>query len=207
MKVDVRNISGAKVEEIELRDDIFGIEPNRTVMHQALVRQQANARLGTHSTRTRSEVQGTGAKWYRQKGTGRARHGDRKAPLFVGGGQAHKPKPRDYTKDMPRKMRRLALRSALSAKTAAEQVIVLDELAFEQPKTMEMLQLLDNLEVSGSAVVLLPERNENVEKSARNLPDVKTLRANYLNIRDLLGHNYVIMPKAAVSLIEGFLGQ
>jgi large subunit ribosomal protein L4 len=207
MKVDVRNISGAKVEEIELRDDIFGIEPNKTVMHQALVRQQANARLGTHSTRTRSEVQGTGAKWYRQKGTGRARHGDRKAPLFVGGGQAHKPKPRDYTKDMPRKMRRLALRSALSAKTAAEQVIVLDELAFEQPKTMEMLQLLDNLEVSGSAVVLLPERNENVEKSARNLPDVKTLRANYLNIRDLLGHNYVIMPKAAVSLIEGFLGQ
>lgn len=207
MKVEVRNISGATVEEIELRDDIFGVEPNNSLMHQALVRQQANARLGTHSTKTRSEVRGTGAKWFRQKGTGRARHGDRKAPIFVGGGQAHKPKPRDYSKKMPRKMRRLALRSALSAKAAAEQLIVLDELAFEQPKTVEMLQLLDNLELSGSAVVLLPERNENVEKSTRNLPDVKTLRAGYLNIRDLLGHNFVIMPKAAVSVIEGFLGQ
>jgi len=206
MKIEVRNASGAKVEEIELRDDIFGIEPNRAVMHQALVRQQANARRGTHSTKTRSEVRGTGAKWYRQKGTGRARHGDRKAPIFVGGGQAHKPKPRDYSQKMPRKMRRLALRSALSAKAAAEQVIVLDELAFEQPKTLELLELLENLEVAGSVVVLLPERDENVEKSARNLADVKTLRANYLNIRDLLGHNYVIIPKAAVSMIEGFLG-
>jgi large subunit ribosomal protein L4 len=206
MKIEVRNASGAKVEEIELRDDIFGIEPNRPVMHQALVRQQANDRQGTHDTKTRSEVRGTGAKWYRQKGTGRARHGDRKAPIFVGGGQAHKPKPRDYSQKMPRKMRRLALRSALSVKAAAEQVIVLDELAFEQPKTLELLELLDNLEVAGSVVVLLPERNDNVEKSARNLPDVKTLRANYLNIRDLLGHNYVIMPKAAVSMIEGFLG-
>lgn len=206
MKIDVRNASGAKVEEIELRDDIFGIEPNHPVMHQALVRQQANARQGTHHTKTRSEVRGTGAKWYRQKGTGRARHGDRKANIFVGGGQAHKPKPRDYSQKMPRKMRRLALRSALSAKAAAEQVIVLDELSFEQPKTLELLELLDSLEVAGSVVVLLPERNENVEKSARNVPDVKTLRADYLNIRDLLGHNYVIMPKAAVSMIEGFLG-
>ena len=207
MKVEVKNFEGATVEEIELRDDIFGIEPNKVVMHQALVRQQANARLGTHSTKTRSEVQGTGAKWYRQKGTGRARHGDRKAPIFVGGGQAHKPKPRDYTKQMPRKMRRLALRSALSAKAAAEQIVVLDELAFDEPKTMQMLQLLDNLAIASSAIVLLPEGNENVEMSARNLHDVKTLRANYLNVRDLLGHNYVIMTKKAVSVIEGFLGQ
>jgi len=207
MKVDVKNFDGATVEEFELRDDIFGIEPNTVVMHQALVRQQANARLGTHSTKTRSEVRGTGAKWYRQKGTGRARHGDRKANLFVGGGQSHKPKPRDYTKKMPRKMRRLALRSALSAKAAAEQVVVLDQLVFDEPKTVEMLQLLDNLDIGGSAVVLLPERNENVEKSARNLEDVKTLRANYLNIRDLLGHNYVIMTKDTMSVIESFLGQ
>ena len=207
MKVDVKNFDGATVEELELRDDIFGIEPNTVVMHQALVRQQANARLGTHSTKTRSEVRGTGSKWYRQKGTGRARHGDRKANLFVGGGQSHKPKPRDYAKKMPRKMRRLALRSALSAKAAAEQVVVLDQLAFDEPKTVEMLQLLDNLDIGGSAVVLLPERNENVEKSARNLEDVKTLRANYLNIRDLLGHNYVIMTKDTVSMIESFLGQ
>jgi large subunit ribosomal protein L4 len=206
MKVDVRNISGTTVDELELNDEIFGIEPNTVVMHQALVRQQANARLGTHNTKTRSEVRGTTAKWYRQKGTGRARHGDRKANIFVGGGQAHKPKPRDYTKKMPRKMRRLALRSALSAKAAAEQIIVLDELTLDQPKTVEMLRVLDNLELIGSVVILLPDRNENVEKSVRNLTDVKTLRANYLNIRDLLGHNYIVMPREAVPVIEGFLG-
>ena len=207
MKVDVKNTSGAVVEEFELRDDVFGIEPNVAVMHQALVRQQANARLGTHKTKTRAEVKGTTAKWYRQKGTGRARHGSRKAPIFVGGGQAHKPKPRDYTKKMPRKMRRLALCSALSAKAAAEQIVVLDELSVDAPKTVEILQLLDNLELAGSVVILLPESDENVEKSARNLSDVKTLRVNYLNIRDLLGHNYVIMPKEAVSVIEDFLGR
>jgi large subunit ribosomal protein L4 len=206
MKVEVKNASGTTVEEVELRDDIFGIEPNIAVMHRALVRQRANARLGTHKTKTRSEVKGTTAKWYRQKGTGRARHGDRKAPIFVGGGQAHGPRPRDYTKKMPRKMRRLALRSALSAKAAGEEIIVLDELIFDEPKTVEMLQLLDDLEVDGSVVILLSERNENVEKSARNLRDVKTLRANYLNIRDLLGYNYVIMPKDSISVIENFLG-
>jgi large subunit ribosomal protein L4 len=206
MKVDVKNASGATVEEIELRDDIFGIEPNTTVMHQALVRQQANARLGTHKTKTRGEVQGTTAKWYRQKGTGRARHGDRKAPIFVGGGQAHKPRPRDYTKKMPRKMRRLALRSALSAKAASEQIIVLDELNLSEPKTVTILQLLDDLAVSGTVVILLPEHNENVEKSARNLRDVKTIQANYLNIRDLLGYNYVLIPKDSISVIESFLG-
>ncbi|MEM7347205.1 MAG: 50S ribosomal protein L4 [Chloroflexota bacterium] len=206
MNVEVKNTSGATVEEVELRDDIFGIEPNKGIMHQALVRQQANARLGTHKTKTRGEVKGTTAKWFRQKGTGRARHGDRKAPIFVGGGQAHKPRPRDYTKKMPRKMRRLALRSALSAKAAANEIIVLDNLAFDEPKTVQMLQLLDNLSVEGSAVVLLAEKSENVESSARNLSDVKTLRANYLNIRDLLGHNYVIIPKDAVSVIESFLG-
>jgi large subunit ribosomal protein L4 len=174
-------------------------------MHQALVRQLANRRLGTHKAKTRAEVSRTTAKWYRQKGTGRARHGSRKAPIFVGGGQAHKPVPRDYTQKMPRKMRRLALRSALSAKAAAEQIVILDNLAFDEPKTVEVLQLLDNLQVSGSAVILLPEHNENVEKSARNLDNVKTLRAAYLNIRDLLGHNYVIMSKDAVTQIESFL--
>lgn len=207
MKVNVKNASGKTVEEVELRDDIFGIKPNTAVMHQALVRQLANKRLGTHKAKTRGEVAGTTAKWYRQKGTGRARHGDRKAPIFVGGGQAHKPVPRDYSQKMPRKMRRLALRSALSAKAAAEQIIVLDKLIFDEPKTVEVLQLLDNLQIAGSAVILLPERNENVEKSARNLENVKTLRAGYLNIRDLLGHNYVIMPKDALLQIESFLGQ
>ena len=206
MKINVRNASGANIEELELRDDIFGIQPNVAVMHQALVRQLANRRLGTHKAKTRGEVAGTTAKWFRQKGTGRARHGDRKAPIFVGGGQAHKPVPRDYTKDMPRKMRRLALRSALSAKAAAEQIIVLDQLTLNEPKTSEMVQLLKNLQAAESAIILLPERNENVEKSTRNLENVKTLRAGYLNIRDLLGHRYVIMSKDAVSMIESFLG-
>ncbi|HRV95621.1 MAG TPA: 50S ribosomal protein L4 [Anaerolineae bacterium] len=205
MKVDVKNIDGQTVDEMDLRDEIFGIEPNTAVMHQALVRQQANARLGTHKAKTRGEVRGTTAKWYRQKGTGRARHGDRKAPIFVGGGQAHKPVPRDYTKKMPRKMRRLALRSALSVKAASEEIIVLDTLDFDNPKTAQMLELLDNLKVEGSAVILLPERNENVEKSARNLKDVKTLHANYLNIKDLLGSDYIIIPKSALSTIESFL--
>ncbi len=206
MKVNVKNASGADVEELELRDDIFGIKPNVVVMHQALVRQLANKRLGTHKAKTRGEVAGTTAKWYRQKGTGRARHGDRKAPIFVGGGQAHKPVPRDYTQKMPRKMRRLALRSALSAKTAADELIILDKLTLDEPKTAEVVQLLSNLQISGSVVILLPERNENVEKGARNLENVKTLRAGYLNVRDLLGHNYVIMPKDALSVIESFLG-
>ena len=206
MKIDVKNKDGQTVEEFELRDEIFGIEPNVPIMHQALVRQQANARLGTHKTKTRGEVSGTTAKWFRQKGTGRARHGDRKAPIFVGGGQAHKPVPRDYTQKMPRKMRRLALRSALSAKAAASEIILLDELNFEGGKTTETVSLLKNLEVQGSAVILLPEHNENVERSARNLENVKTLHAHYLNIRDLLGHDYVIMSKSALSIIEGFLG-
>ena len=206
MKVDVKNFDGEKIEELELQDDVFAIEPNTYVMHQALVRQQANARLGTHKTKTRGEVRGTTAKWYRQKGTGRARHGDRKANIFVGGGQVHKPRPRDYTKKMPRKMRRLALRSALSAKAAASEIVVLDKLVFDEPETAQVLDLLNNLEIKGSVVILLPERSENVEKSARNLQEVKTLRANYLNIRDLLGHDFVIMPKDAVTVVEGFLG-
>jgi large subunit ribosomal protein L4 len=205
MKIDVKSFDGSKVEELELRDEVFGIEPNTAVMHQALVRQQANARLGTHKTKSRGEVRGTTAKWYRQKGTGRARHGDRKAPIFVGGGQAHKPRPRDYTQKMPRKMRRLALRSALSAKAAAEEIVVLDKLTLGAPKTIEILDLLDNLEIEGSAVILLPERNDNVEKSVRNLEDVKTLQADYLNIRDLLGHDYLIVLKGSLPVIEGFL--
>jgi large subunit ribosomal protein L4 len=205
MKVEVKDISGKKVGNVNLSDDVFAVEPNTVVMHQALVRQQSNARLGTHKTKTRGEVRGTTAKIYRQKGTGRARHGDRKAPIFVGGGQAHKPRPRDYSKKMPRKMRRLALRSALSVKAAAKAIVVLDELAFDDPKTVNMLELLDNLKLVGSAVVLLSEQNENVEKSVRNLDDVKTLRADYVNVRDLLGYDYVIVPKDTITKIEGFL--
>jgi len=206
MQITVQNTTGEKIDDIELRDDIFGVEPHKAVMHQALVRQLANARQGTHSTKSRGEIKGTTAKWYRQKGTGRARHGNRKAPIFVGGGVAHGPKPRSYSKKMPKKMRRLALRSALSVKASAEQIIVLDDLNFQEPRTKEMISVLENLEINGSAVVLLADRNENVEKSIRNLADVKYLRAAYLNIRDLLGHDYIIMPKASVEVIESILG-
>jgi len=206
MQVEVKNIAGETVGEMDLRDDIFGIEPNGPVMHQALVRQLANRRLGTHKTKSRSEVVRTKAKWYRQKGTGRARHGSRNAPIFVGGGVAHGPQPRHYTKKMPRKMRRLALRSALSVKAADEHIIVLDAIDFEAPKTRAMLDTLRNLNVESSAVILLPDRNENVERSASNLSDVTTLRANYLNVRDLLKYDYVIMPTDALAVVEEILG-
>jgi large subunit ribosomal protein L4 len=206
MQIEVKNIAGEAVGAVDLRDDIFGIEPNESVMHQALVRQLANRRLGTHKTKSRGEVVRTKAKWYRQKGTGRARHGSRNAPIFVGGGVAHGPKPRRYTKKMPRKMRRLALRSALSAKAAEEQIIVLDAIDFEVPKTRAMLDTLRNLNVDTSAIILLPERNENIERSANNLSDVKTLRANYLNVQDLLKYDYVIFSTDALAVLEEILG-
>ncbi len=206
MQTDLKNIAGEKVGEVELRDDIFGIEPNGPVMHQALLRQLANRRLGTHDTKTRGEVNRTKAKWFRQKGTGRARHGSRNAPIFVGGGISHGPTPRSYTQHMPRKMRRLALRSALSAKAAQARIIVLDALEFEAPKTRLMDDTLNNLNVDSSAVILLPGRNDNVELSASNLPDVKTLHAQYLNVRDLLKYDYVIMPTGALAVVEEILG-
>jgi large subunit ribosomal protein L4 len=206
MQVVIRNLAGENVGEVALREDIFGIEPNVPLMHQALVRQMANARLGTHKVKSRGEVSRVKAKWYRQKGTGRARHGSRNAPIFVGGGIAHGPKPRSYVKKMPRKMRRLALRSALSAKAAEERIIILDAIEFESPKTRMMVDTLGNLQVEGSAVVLLPDRNENVELSASNLSDVKTLRAQYLNVRDLLKYDYVILSAGALTMVEEILG-
>lgn len=206
MQVEVKNIAGETVGQVDLRDDIFAIEPNEAVMHQALVRQLANRRLGTHKAKSRSEVIRTKSKWYRQKGTGRARHGSRNAPIFVGGGVAHGPRPRHYTKKMPRKMRRLALRSALSVKAAEERILVLDAMDFEVPKTRMMVDTLRNLNVDSSAVILLPERNENIERSVNNLTNVKTLRAHYLNIRDLLKYDYVIMPTGALAVVEEILG-
>ena len=206
MQVDVKNIAGETVGEVDLRDDIFGIEPNGSVMHQALVRQLANVRLGTHKAKSRSEVIRVKSKWYRQKGTGRARHGSRNAPIFVGGGVAHGPRPRQYTKKMPRKMRHLALRSALSVKAAEQHIIVLDAMDFEAPKTRAMVDTLQNLSVDSSAVILLPDRNENIERSANNLPDVKTLHASYLNVRDLLRYDYVILPTDALAVVEEILG-
>jgi len=199
-------MSGQQVDEIELRPDIFEAPVNVPLMHQALVRQLANARLGTHKTKTRGEVNRTTRKWYRQKGTGRARHGSRNAPIFVGGGIAHGPKPRSYEQRMPKKMRRAALRSALSVKAANQQIVVLDRLELPEPRTREMKGVLERLNVGESALILLAQRNEAVEKSARNLPGVKTLRAGYLNIRDLLKYEKVLMPLDAMRVIESILG-
>lgn len=152
MRVPVRNMAGETVDEVDLRDDVFGIEPNTAVMHQAVVRQQANARVGTHSTKTRSDVAGGGAKPWRQKGTGRARQGSIRSPQWTGGGVAHGPLPRSYAQRMNRKMRRLALRSALSVKAGANQLVVMDALRMEQPRTKEMTALLDRLSVGESVL-------------------------------------------------------
>lgn len=207
MRVRVYNISGDVVGETELRDDIFGIQPNRGVMHQALVMQQANARLSSAHTKTRAYVRGGGRKPWRQKGTGRARHGSIRSPLWKGGGVVFgATKERNYRKRMPRKMRRLAYRSALSVKAAEGQIIVLDDLQMPVPRTSEMVDILDRLGVYTSALILLPERNVNVEKSVDNLPGVKTLRAQYLNVRDLLGYDYLVMPLGAKETLEGILG-
>ncbi len=171
-----------------------------------LLRQLANARLGTSNTKTRGDVSGGGKKPWRQKGTGRARQGSIRAPHWRKGGVVFGPHPRSYAQAMPRKMRRLALRSALSVKAAEEQIVVVQDLALPEPKTQVMRQVLDNLTGDGTALILLPERNEAVELSARNLPDVKTLRAHYLNVRDLLTYDYVVMPVSAIQAIESFLG-
>jgi large subunit ribosomal protein L4 len=199
-------MAGDKVGEIELRDDIFAAPINKTVMHQALVRQLANARRGTHKVKTRSEVAGGGRKPWRQKGTGRARQGSTRSPQWRGGGIVFGPTPRSYEQKMPRKMRRVAMRSALSVKAGNEQLVVVQDLALAQPKTKDMVAVLRNLNAQQSALILLPQRNSNVELAARNLPDVKTLQAGYLNMRDLLGYRTVIVTTDAISEIERILG-
>ncbi|MCP4420527.1 MAG: 50S ribosomal protein L4 [Chloroflexi bacterium] len=206
MKVSVFNMAGQEVNSVDLPASVFEANINRDLMHQALVRQLANARLGTHKVQGRSEVSRTGAKAYRQKGTGNARHGSKRAPIFVGGGVAHGPLPRKYTKQMPRKMRRAALRSALSAKAQSDSIVLVDELSLDVPKTRDMKAFVKNLVEDDSALVLLAKRNENVEIAARNLVDVKALRASYLNIRDLLGHDKIVMPLASLDAIINFLG-
>jgi len=206
MKVSVFNMAGKEVNSVDLPASIFEAKINRDLMHQALVRQMANARLGTHKAQGRSEVSRTGAKAYRQKGTGNARHGSKRAPIFVGGGVAHGPLPRKYIKQMPRKMRRAALRSALSVKAENDAIVLVDELTLAAPKTRDMKAFVQAVVADESALVLLPGRNDNVEKSTRNLSDVKALLANYLNIRDLLGYNKIVMPLAALDVLTNFLG-
>ena len=207
MLIPIVNMQGEKVGEVELRPEIFEAPVNVPLMHQALVRQLANARLGTHKTKTRSENNRSKAKWYRQKGTGRARHGSRNAPIFVGGGISHGPRPRSYTKKMPKKMRHAALRSALSVKAAEQQVVIVDELKMDAPKTKEIVNTLRQISSNeGKTLILLPERNSTVELSVRNLATARTLRAQYLNIRDLLNTDTLLMPLASLETVEALLG-
>lgn len=209
MEVDVYNMKGKKVRKVELPAAIFEASVNVDLMHQAYVRQMANARLGTHSTKGRSEVSGGGRKPWRQKGTGRARQGSTRAAQWVGGGKIHTPKPRKYMKKMPVKMRRAALRSALSAKALDSNVVVVDELSIEAPKTKQMVAALNNLVGDASALVLIPEKNAEYDKviiSMNNLPDSKTLYASYLNIRDLFGYDKLVMPLQALDVLVSYLG-
>jgi len=206
MEATVLDISGKQVNTVDLPADIFEVEVNTGLMHQAYVRQMANARQGNHKTLTRSEVRLTKAKWYRQKGTGRARHGAKSAPIFVGGGTAHGPRPRKYTKAMPKKMRRKAIRCALSALVRDEQLVFVDKLDVDSPKTKEMSKVIEALTGGQSALVLLADANPNVERSVANMPKAKYLRANYLNIRDLLQYDKVIVPLDALDVIQGIWG-
>jgi large subunit ribosomal protein L4 len=207
MEVQVKNLKGETIRTVELPPQIFEAPINKDLMHQAFVRQLANARLGTHSTKSRGEVAGGGKKPWKQKGTGRARAGSSRSPIFAKGGKVHTPKPRSYEQAMPRQMRRAALRSALSVKAADSQIIVLEDLNVEGGKTQAMAQVLAGLLTEGqTALVLLPAKNEAVENSLRNLARAKYLRANYLNIRDLLGYDMVLLPLGALEVIEGYLG-
>lgn len=207
MEATIYNQSGESVGTIQLSEYIFGITPNVPVMHQYVLMQQNNARLGTHSTRGRGDVAGSTRKLYRQKGTGRARQGSARAPHRKGGGVAHGPHPRKYTQAMPRKMRRLAVRSALSAKYADQAIRFVDGISLEKPRTKDMMALLQAFSLTGSTLIVLDRKNENIQRSASNLPDVKTLLAHYLNVFDLLKYDNIVMLQPAVDVVESYLGQ
>ncbi|HNP86689.1 MAG TPA: 50S ribosomal protein L4 [Kouleothrix sp.] len=207
MEAKLFNQSGAEVGTIQLDDYIFGIEPNVPVMHQAMVRQQANARMGTHNTRGRGEVAGSTRKLYRQKGTGRARQGSIRAPHRKGGGIAHGPHPRSYRQAMPRKMRRLAVRSALSAKYAADEIRFVEAFSFEKPRTKDFVQSLQALQMSGKTLVVLDRKDDIVQKSAGNVAGVKTLLAHYVNVIDLLTYDNVLISRAAIDVLSSYLSQ
>ncbi len=199
--VALYNISGEQIGELTLKDDIFGVEVHESVLHDAVVMQLASRRLGTHDTKTRSEVSGGGRKPWRQKGTGRARHGTIRSPIWRGGGIVFGPHPRDYGYSLPKKVRRLALKSALSVKVNAGDILVLDELKLDQPKTRDMARILSNLKVD-DALLVTADKDESVEKSARNIPNIKPLIATGLNVYDILAYNKLVMTKDAVAKVE-----
>lgn len=209
MEVDVVNMEGEKTRTVELPAQIFEAPINVDLMHQAYIRQMANARLGTHSTKTRGEVSGGGKKPWKQKGTGRARQGSNRSPQWVGGGKVHTPKPRDYTTPMPRKMRQAALRSALSVRASEKAIVVVEELSLSEPKTRLMAQVMTKLVGDDSAVILIPEKTpayETIIRSANNLADTKTMLAGYLNIRDILSFDKIVLPVQSLDVISAHLG-
>lgn len=209
MKVDVLNMEGTKLREMELPAAIFEAPINMDLMHQAYARQMANARLGTHDTKVRSEVAGGGAKPYKQKGTGRARQGSRRAAQWVGGGRIHTPHPRSYEMRMPKKMRQAALRSALSAKAAESSLVIVDDLVLDEPKTRLMEKALSNLVGEASALVVIPEKDqahELIMRAADNIEDAKVLLVGYLNIRDLFKYDKLVLPVKSLDALTATLG-
>lgn len=204
-KVAVYNQNGNQVGELELNAEIFGIEPNTHVMHQAVLLQQAAVRQGTHAVKNRAAVSGGGRKPWRQKGTGRARHGSIRSPQWVGGGVVFGPTPRSYAFKMPKKARRLALKSALSTKVLDNEFVVVDSLSLSAPKTKEFAKVLSNLNAERKALVVISEADTNLELSSRNIPGVKLISADGVNVLDLLGHDKVIFTKDAVAKVEEVL--
>ena len=207
MQVSVYNTAGEVIDQIEVDEAVFGVQPNEAVVHQALVRQRANARQGTADTKTRREVIGSGRKMYRQKHTGMARAGTRRSPLRRGGGIIFGPHPRSYHQAMPKKMRRLALRSILSSKLAEEQLRVVESFGLEQPETKQVGRILKALSIDSSALLVTARVDMNVVKSARNIEMVKTLPADMLNVVDLLSHDMLIMTVDAVRRVEEVWGK
>ncbi len=206
MQVPVYSLAGEVVEHIDISDQVFAVSFNQAVVHQALVRQRANARQGTADTKTRGEVAGAKGKLFRQKGTGMARAGSRRSPLRRGGGIVFGPHPRSYRQAMPRKMRQLALRCVLSAKAGDGELMVLEQLKLDEPRTKEMVNILAALGVDSSSLIVTSEPEENVVKSARNLPGIKTISANLLNVVDLLSCKMLLMTVAAVRKVEQLWG-
>ena len=205
-KVSVLNQTGSSVGDIELNAAIFGIEPNEAVLFEALVQQRASLRQGNHKVKNRSEVAGGGRKPWAQKGTGRARQGSIRSPQWRGGGIVFGPTPRSYAYKLPKKVRRLALLSALSSKVREENLVVLEALAFDAPKTKDFIQVLKDLSINKKALIVTADLDETVALSARNIPGISVITANGLNVLDLVGHEKLVMTKAAVQKVEEVLG-
>lgn len=201
-KVKVLNMAGAEAGTIELNDAVFGIEPNQNAVHAVVKNYLANQRQGTQSAKTRGDVRGGGRKPFRQKGTGRHRQGSTTDPTQVGGGVAFAPKPRSYRYTLPKKMRRLAMLSALSSKVIENEIIVLDELKFEAPKTKEMVKVLENVKAGKKALIVTAEKDDNVVRSAANIPGVRTALVSTMNVYEIINHNNFIVTKEAIKKIE-----